>query len=144
MDSVVTMPLVVSLTGVYDADGSAIGELRYWIGARLGKTHCSLCEVTHSSIRERREWRDLRTALSLDFETVHRDEQNKAVAIATCGRFPAVVAQDVTGEVHLLLDAGKIDEIARENNPQDALVAAIEQAGAAIGLTWPGGSLRKP
>ena len=138
------MSLVAVLTGVYDADGSAVGELRYWIGARLGKTHCSLCEVTHSSIRERREWRDLRATLSLEFNTVHRDEQSEAVAIATCGGFPAVVAQDATGEAYLLLDAREIEEIARQNDPQDALVAAVERAAAVRGLAWPGGSLRKP
>lgn len=138
------MSLVVALTGVYDADGSAAGELRYWIGARLGKTHCSLCDVTHSSVRERREWRDLRATLSLEFNTVHRDEQSEAIALATRGGFPSVVAQDVAGEAYLLLDALEIDEIARQNDPQDALVVAVERAAAAIGLSWPGGSLRKP
>ena len=138
------MSLVVLLTGVYDADGGAIGELRYWIGARLGKTHCSLCEVTHSAIRERREWSETRSTLSVEFRTVHRDEQSKLVLTATNGLFPAVVAQDEDGAAYLLLGPEDIEEIARHAEPHLALVAAAEQAGTAVGLSWPGGSLRNP
>ena len=138
------MSLVLSLTGVYDADGGAIGELRYWIGARLGKTHCSLCEVTHSAIRERREWSETRSTLSVEFRTVHRDEQSKPVSTATNGLFPAVVAQDEDGAAYLLLGPEDIEEIARHAEPHLALVAAVEQAGTEIGLSWPGGSLRIP
>ncbi len=138
------MSLVVSLTGVYDADGGAIGELKYWIGARLGKKHCSLCEVTHSAIRERREWSETRSTLSVEFRTVHRDEQRGPVSTATNGLFPAVVAQAEDGVAYLLLDAADIEEIARRAEPHLALIAAVEQAGTAIGLSWPGGSLRNP
>jgi hypothetical protein len=138
------MGLVVSLTGVYDADGTALGELRYWIGARLGMAHCSLCDVTHSAIRERREWREIRSTLSVEFHTLHRDEQSELVANATNGLLPAVVAHDEGGEAHLLLGPEDIDEISRQTEPHLALVAAVEQAGAAIGLSWPAGSLRNP
>ena len=43
--------------GVYDADGTIVGEVSYWIGARLGRTHCSLCELTHGLFTAKREWR---------------------------------------------------------------------------------------
>ncbi len=39
---------VVRLIGVYDADGTLRGELGYWVGARLGRRHCSLCDITHA------------------------------------------------------------------------------------------------
>jgi hypothetical protein len=41
------------LVGVYDADGTLRGEVGYWVGARLGRAHCALCDITHSPIRER-------------------------------------------------------------------------------------------
>ena len=44
---------VTALTGVHHADGSVIGELRYWIGARLGRAHCALCDITHGGARWR-------------------------------------------------------------------------------------------
>ena len=37
------------LVGVYDADGTPWGEVAYWVGARLGRRHCSLCEITHGA-----------------------------------------------------------------------------------------------
>ena len=36
---------VRELIGVYDADGTLLGEARYWIGARLGQTHRALCDI---------------------------------------------------------------------------------------------------
>ena len=48
---------VEEFIGVYDADGTIVGEVSYWIGARLGRTHCSLCELTHGLFTVKREWR---------------------------------------------------------------------------------------
>jgi hypothetical protein len=42
---------VVRLVGVYDADGTPRGEIAYWVGARLGRTHCALCDITHGPWR---------------------------------------------------------------------------------------------
>jgi hypothetical protein len=35
------------LVGVYNANGTVGGELAYFLGARLGRAHCSLCDITH-------------------------------------------------------------------------------------------------
>jgi len=48
---------VRELIGVYDADGTLLGEARYWIGARLGRAHCALCDITHGLFTERADWR---------------------------------------------------------------------------------------
>ena len=48
---------IVRLVGVYDADSTLRGELSYWVGARLGRRHCSLCKITHGSVRQRPEWK---------------------------------------------------------------------------------------
>ncbi len=45
------------LVGVYHADGTLLGEVSYFVGARLGRAHCSLCDITHGLVRERPEWR---------------------------------------------------------------------------------------
>ena len=83
----------ISLIGVYDADGSFAGEVRYWLGARLGRTHCSLCEITHGLFREKSEWRDCRDALNVEFLTFHRDDA-PADVLGACGhQVPVVVAR---------------------------------------------------
>ena len=93
---------VTKLVGVYDADGSLRRELSYWIGARIGRRHCGLCEITHGNIRERKDWRECRDALNIPFETLHRDEASLDVIEATFGRLPAVVAFTADNVVTLL------------------------------------------
>jgi hypothetical protein len=116
---------VVALTGVYHADGTVIGELRYWIGARLGRTHCALCDITHGSVREKPEWRARRDGLPVPFAAVHLDERTQAQRAVSDGRTPCVLAQTAAGEVELLIGAAELEGCAGE--PQ-ALVAAITAA----------------
>ncbi|CAB4603071.1 unannotated protein [freshwater metagenome] len=83
----------ISLIGVYDADGSFAGEIRYWVGARLGRTHCSLCEITHGPFVEKSEWRNYRASLNVDFTTFHRDDAPADILEASGHRFPVVLAR---------------------------------------------------
>ena len=69
--------------GVYDADGSVLGELWCFVGARLGRAHCSRCTITHGFVRERASWRERRDALDVPFVTYHRDDQPAAVRALT-------------------------------------------------------------
>lgn len=113
---------VTRLVGVYDADHTLVGELSYWIGARLGGAHCSLCDITHGLVRERADWRSCRDDLPVPFATFRRNDQPDAVRAATSGRAPVVVAETSDGIVVLL----GADELARCEGSPDALVAAIE------------------
>lgn len=78
--------------GVYDADGTIVGEVSYWISARLGRTHCSLCELTHGLFTVKREWRECSTSFGVPFTTWHRDDAPDEV-IAAIDVFPAVLAR---------------------------------------------------
>jgi hypothetical protein len=115
---------VSELVGVYHATGTLIGELSYWVAARLGRGHCHLCDITHGAVREKSEWRSCRDALPVPFRTVHLDERSPAVAQATEGRTPCVVAITDDG-VHLLLGP---DELAGCKGSPLRLVEAVEAA----------------
>ena len=94
--------VVTSLVGVYDADGTIIGEVSYWLGARIGRAHCSLCDVTHGMFTERASWREWRQSLKVPFELFHRDDMPADISAALTD-LPAVVAR--TGDsVVLVLD----------------------------------------
>jgi hypothetical protein len=123
---------IVRLVGVYDADSTLRGELAYWVGARLGRRHCSLCEITHGSIRQRPEWKACRAGLPVPFDTYHRNDQPDAIRAACGGEAPVVVA--LTDSVHVvLLDAGAL---AACDGSVERLVEAIERSAEHRGLAW--------
>ena len=96
------MPETVrELIGVYDADGTLLGEARYWIGARLGRTHCALCDITHGLFTEREDWRRCRDQLDVEFRTYHRNDAPEDV-LAVVTRLPFVVARTDHALVALL------------------------------------------
>jgi hypothetical protein len=88
--------------GVYDADSTLIGEVSYWIGARLGRTHCSLCELTHGLFTVKREWTQCRRDLSVPFVTFHRNDAPTDILAAADGVFPLVLARRASGLERLL------------------------------------------
>ena len=109
------------------------GELAYWIGARLGRSHCALCEITHGLVRERDEWRTCRAGLPIPFDTFHRDDQPDAIRTVLKGVYPAVVAETTTGMV-VLLDPQQLTAC---DGSTERLVAAIHEQVDRTGLEWP-------
>lgn len=127
------MTTIVRLIGVYDAEGTLRGEAAYWIGARLGRRHCSLCEVTHGLFTEKNEWRSCRDGLPVPFDTYHRDDQPPQIRVISENRAPVVVAETTTGHV-VLLDGQRIEEA--DGDPHQ-LVELIEKAVNERSLLWP-------
>ncbi len=114
---------VRELVGVYAADGTVWGELSYWVGARLGRAHCALCDITHGTFREKDEWRACRADLPIPFQAVHRDDMPDDVASAV-GELPAVVGRTDDGVILVLGPAA----LAACDGAPRALVDAIESA----------------
>ena len=101
------------LIGVYDADATLWGEMSYWIGARFGVRHCSLCDITHSLFREKSQWREcqsrLESDLHVEIETFHRNDQPDDVRVCIDGKYPAVVMRGDDGVVSMFMNASEID-----------------------------------
>jgi hypothetical protein len=100
--------VVQRLIGVYDADGSLTGELKYWIGAKLGRRHCSLCDITHGGVHESSEWKSYRAQLPVAFTFHHRDDAPKAIRELLNGAFPSVLVE-IDDEVSILLGPEELD-----------------------------------
>lgn len=122
-----------ALIGVYDADGTLRGEIAYWISARFGRAHCSLCDLTHGAFRPRAAWKAACAGLPVPFHTYHRDDQPAAVRTAAGGRVPVVVGETASG-LHLLLDPAALQACAGD---LDRFTAALYTAVAGAGLRWP-------
>lgn len=123
---------IVRLVGVYDADSTLRGELAYFVGARLGRRHCSLCEITHGAIRQRPEWKTCQAGLPVPFDTYHRNDQPESVRNAADNLAPVVVAETDNGNVVLLTPA----DLELCEGSIDRLIVAIEQAADRLGLAW--------
>lgn len=123
------------LIGVYHANGDLWGELSYWVGARLGRTHCSLCDITHGMFRRKALWDRCADALPVPFTTFHLNDQPCDVAGVTGGRTPCVVGRTTGGELVMLVDA---DGLAACGGQPEALVDAIAGAVEAQGMFFGG------
>lgn len=119
-----TVETVVEVIGVYNADGTVWGEVSYWVGARIGTAHCSLCEITHGTFRESADWQKCRDSLSVPFSTFHRNDQPDDVREAAAGITPIVVAR-TTVECVVLLGPAEIESC---GGRAEELAALIEQA----------------
>ena len=65
---------VLEFIGVYDADATLWGEVSHWVGARLGRRHCSLCDITHGLFTRRRAWTACAEELPVEFVAFHRND----------------------------------------------------------------------
>ena len=116
--------LPTRLIGVYDADGTLRGELTYFVKARVGAAHCSLCDITHGKVRERADWKSCREELPMPFVTYHRNDQPAEVRAAAGGVAPVVVAETAEG-MRLLLGPAELEACA---GSPTLLRAAIDRA----------------
>lgn len=85
-------PPITSFIGIYDADSTLLGEVSYWIGARLGIKHCALCDITHGVFTEKGEWKRCRDAMEVPFRAYHRNDAPPGALAAADGVFPVVIA----------------------------------------------------
>jgi hypothetical protein len=88
---------ITELIGVYDADSTLLGEVSYWVGARFGITHCSLCELTHGLFTKKSEWKQSSESFTVPFHLFHRDDAPSDVLLALAGEFPAVLQRTTEG-----------------------------------------------
>jgi len=104
--------------GVYNAESTVLGEVSYWIGARLGLRHCSLCDITHGLFTRRADWKECESALPIPFSTYHINDAPADVTQAANGRYPIVLGRNQLG-IHLVLDADELQQC--KGSPQELL-----------------------
>lgn len=97
------------IVGVYHAEGSLLGELRYLVGKWRGTTSCALCDITHGALAEKAAFRACRGRFVVPIETLHLDEQDGALRAFTAGKTACVVAL-IEGRWTMLLDRTKLEQ----------------------------------
>lgn len=101
---------VIEFIGIYDADSTLRGEISYWIGARLGRSNCSLCEITHGVFTQKRQWTQCAAELPVPFVTYHRNDAPEDVRTAASGEFPIVLARTAT-TLRVVLSSTDLDQL---------------------------------
>lgn len=99
----------IEFVGIYDADATIVGEISYWIGARFGRRHCALCDLTHGLFTVRSEWRSCSASLGVPFLAFHRDDAPADALAAAAGTFPVVLARTDDG-LRVLLDRSGLEQ----------------------------------
>lgn len=99
------------MIGVYHADGGLVGEAKYIVGHLLGRTHCSLCDITHSPVRRKRAWDELVARLGVPVRLYHLNEMPADVAqvVQRVGS-PVFLGRDATG-LTVLLGPAELDAL---------------------------------
>ena len=96
--------------GIYNADGTVFGELRYVVGKLRGTTSCSLCDITHGKVRPRKDFFSACADAAIEIELLHRNEATSE-QLAAAAVLPALIAHS-EGEWRCVLTASDLEECA--------------------------------
>ena len=59
---------------IYNASGTIGGEISYLYGKYFQNQHCELCDITHSSVSAKPEWKAWISSLSCENYVLHTNE----------------------------------------------------------------------
>jgi hypothetical protein len=125
------MAALIRLVGVYNAEGTWQGELRYVLGKLAGTAHCALCDVTHGWTGEKQTFRRCRASFEVPLELVHLDEQDEVTRRVSSGRTPCVIVITDEGP-RMLMDSEALGACeGRVEAFEQALRRAIEGLSSA-------------
>jgi len=93
--------------GIYNADGTILGEVAYVAKKLLGRGSCALCDITHGWTGRRRDFDTTCSSAGIEWTLLHRDEATPE-QLAAAGPLPAVIKHD-SGTWQLVLDPSELD-----------------------------------
>ena len=117
------MKEMIEVVGVYNAEGSISGELRYVLNKLRGRGSCGLCDITHGwSPRMKRSWREACARSELKVTLLHLDELDDEQRAALSA--VPVFIQSREGRWITLMEASDIE---RYRGEPDRLLTALTQ-----------------
>ena len=83
------------IIGIYNANGSLLGEMRYLFDKVFLKKHCALCDITHGmSYKAKSTWLEQVERFPIPIETLHLDEISNDIRQVVADKVPCVVIVD--------------------------------------------------
>ena len=99
---------MAKFTGIYNADGTILGEIAYVAKKLAGRGSCALCDITHGWTGRRRDFDATCTTAGIEWELLHRDEATSE-QLDAAKDLPAVIAER-DGKWELVLGPRELDE----------------------------------
>ena len=97
-----------NFVGIYNADGTILGEVSYVAKKLFGRGSCALCDITHGWTGRRRDFDTTCNSAGIEWTLLHRDEATPE-QLAAAGPLPAVIAER-EGTWKLVLGPGELNE----------------------------------
>jgi hypothetical protein len=114
------------LIGIYKADGGIIGEVSYLVGHLLGTKECSLCDITHSPLKKKAEFKAfekrLQEELGIGLRLTHMNERTAAELAASLDQEPCVLLENADGSIEFFLDSDELKAASGRVAPFEVLV----------------------
>ncbi len=96
------------IIGIYKANGGTVGEIAYVLGHLVGARECNLCDITHSPIKKKSEFKNFEKQLfaefGIQFRLIHMNERTDKELAASEGREPCVLLEHEDGSLSMFLD----------------------------------------
>ena len=64
---------------IYNADGSFLGEISYFMKKLSGRDKCKLCDLSHNLIFQKKSWDDFLKELELPYRVLHINELPESI-----------------------------------------------------------------
>jgi hypothetical protein len=112
---------MTQFVGIYNADGTILGEIAYVARKLVGRGSCALCDITHSWTGRRRDFDTTCTGAGIEWTLLHRNEASPE-QLTAAGPLPAVIRQNDAGSWEPVLGPSDLDEC--DGDPA-ALVARL-------------------
>ena len=110
--------------GIYNADGTFLGELGYVMAKLLGKRSCSLCNVTHGwNPFGKREWKGLCKSSLINIQLIHRNEATES-QLKAAGDLPSFITEAGEGWTQIMTST----QITKLKNQPDTIITMLEEA----------------
>lgn len=117
---------IVKFVGVYDADGTIVGEVKYMVGKLFGTTSCALCDLTHGTkLKGRDDYRACAASLPVPVELFHRNDQPETIRALTIGKLPCIIAVYQSGSHALAIEREALEACSKDVNKLRALILAL-------------------
>jgi hypothetical protein len=117
---------IVKFVGVYDADGTALGEVKYMVGKLFGTASCALCDLTHGTkLKGRADYKACVSSLPVPVELFHRNDQPEAIRTLTTDNLPCIVAVFENGSLVMAVDASALEGCNKDVDKLGALLLAL-------------------